>query len=44
MTILEIIKKRRSVRDYLDEPVEKEKILKCLEAARLAPFACNATI
>jgi nitroreductase len=42
MTILEIIKKRRSVRDYLDEPVEKEKILKCLEAARLAPSACNA--
>lgn len=42
MSILETIKKRRSVRHYLDKPVEKEKIIQCLEAARLAPSACNA--
>lgn len=42
MSIFEIIRKRRSVRDYLDKPVEKEKILQCLEAARLSPSACNA--
>ena len=42
MQILETIKKRRSVRDYLESPVEKEKLIRCLEAARLAPSACNA--
>lgn len=42
MTILDIIKRRRSVREYLDKPVEREKIMQCLEAARLAPSACNA--
>ncbi|MFO7906210.1 MAG: nitroreductase family protein [Planctomycetota bacterium] len=33
---------RRSVRAYTNRPVEPEKILRCLEAARLAPSACNA--
>jgi nitroreductase len=32
---------RRSVRRYLEIPVEREKILACLEAARLAPSAEN---
>lgn len=41
-SILEIVKARRSIRDYLDKPVEKEKIMQCLEAARLSPSACNA--
>ena len=36
-----IISRRRSVRRYLDRPVEREKILTCLEAARLAPSAEN---
>lgn len=40
--LLDLIKKRRSVRRYLDKPVEREKIKLCLEAARLAPSACNA--
>lgn len=40
--ILEILKRRVSVRDYLDRAVEREKIMLCLEAARLAPSACNA--
>ncbi len=38
---LELVKKRRSVRRYLEKPVEREKIKLCLEAARLAPSACN---
>jgi len=42
MALLDLIRHRRSVRDFLDKPVEREKIMKCLEAARLAPSACNA--
>jgi len=41
MSVKEIIRQRRSVRRYLDKPVEREKILVCLEAARLAPSADN---
>ncbi len=41
MKVEEAIKKRRSVRKYLDKKVEKEKILKILEAGRLAPSAMN---
>jgi nitroreductase len=37
----ELVASRRSVRCYLDKPVEREKILTCLEAARLAPSADN---
>lgn len=39
---LELIQKRQSVRGYKELPVEKEKILRCIEAARLAPSACNS--
>ena len=42
MTFLDLVKQRKSIRDYLDVPVEREKIMKCLEAARLAPSACNS--
>jgi len=42
MNFLELVAKRQSVRGYLDKPVEPEKIKRCLEAARLAPSACNA--
>jgi nitroreductase len=38
----QLVKTRQSVRDYLPDPVEKEQIEKCLEAARLAPSACNS--
>ncbi|OGS36503.1 MAG: hypothetical protein A2293_00570 [Elusimicrobia bacterium RIFOXYB2_FULL_49_7] len=38
----ELIGERRSVREYSDQPVEKEKIEQLLNAARLAPSACNA--
>jgi nitroreductase len=42
MALLDLIKHRKSVRDFLDKPVEREKIMDCLEAARLAPSACNS--
>jgi len=38
---LKLVSRRRSVRKYKPQPVEKEKLLVCLEAARLAPSACN---
>lgn len=41
MEYLELIKQRHSVRAYKSDPVEEEKINKILEAARLAPTACN---
>jgi len=41
MTFLELARKRHSVRGYLQTPVEEEKILYVLNAARSAPSACN---
>jgi nitroreductase len=41
MEVLDVIKRRRSVRSYVDRPVEREKIDRLLEAARLAPSASN---
>jgi nitroreductase len=40
-TVMEIITRRHSVRSYLDKPVEREKILQIVEAARLAPSTSN---
>ena len=37
-----IVRGRRSIRRFLPAPVEREKLLACLEAARLAPSAHNA--
>lgn len=42
MALFDIVKHRRSIRDFLGKPVEREKILMCLEAARLAPSAVNS--
>ena len=42
MSLLDLMKHRKSVRDFLDRPVEREKIAMCLEAARVAPSACNS--
>ncbi len=42
MTFENLIHERRSVRRYARRPVAKEDLLKCLEAARLAPSACNS--
>ncbi len=41
MTFLELTKKRLSCRSYLDKPVPSEVLAYCLEAAQLAPSACN---
>ena len=41
MDTLTAIRKRRSIRRYLDTPVEDEKLQQVLEAARLAPSARN---
>lgn len=42
MDFFNLINKRESVRGYLEKQVEREKIIKIIEAARLAPSACNA--
>lgn len=41
MEVFEAIRTRRSIRVYEDRPVEKEKLERILEAARLAPSAGN---
>ena len=41
MDVMDAIKTRKSVRAYLDRPVEDEKLNAVLEAARLAPSASN---
>ena len=41
MDFLEVIRNRRSIRKYHDKSVEREKVQKILEAARLAPSAMN---
>jgi nitroreductase len=41
MNIFETLKKRKSVRAYLDQPVEKEKINIILDAARYSPSGVN---
>jgi len=41
MDVMDAIKTRKSVRAYLDRPVEDEKLNAILEAARLAPSASN---
>jgi nitroreductase len=40
--LLLLIRNRQSQRTYTDRPVEKEKLLRCIEAARLAPSANNS--
>ena len=42
MVLSELLKQRKSVREFLDIPVDREKIMMCLEAARVAPSACNS--
>lgn len=44
MEYFELIQKRYSVRSYKKDPVEEEKLNKILEAARLAPTACNRQV
>ena len=42
MSFLDLVKKRQSDRAYVDKPVQREKLERCLEAARLAPSASNS--
>ena len=42
ITFNELVTRRQSVRKYKSEAVPQEAIASCLEAARLAPSACNA--
>ncbi len=42
MRFLELAESRYSLRNYAARPVEREKLEHCLEAARLAPSACNS--
>lgn len=39
---MNLVNKRFSARRYIDRPVERDKIERCIEAARLAPSACNS--
>jgi len=41
MNVFEAIAARRSIRGYLDKPVEPEKLTRILDAARRAPSARN---
>lgn len=41
-TFLDLAIRRRSIRAYAARPVDRDKIERCLEAARLAPSACNS--
>ena len=42
MDFLSLVQQRQSDRSYFDKAVEPEKLDRILEAARLAPSACNA--
>ena len=42
MDFSDLVRSRQSVRRYSARPVEKDKLEKCLEAARLAPSASNS--
>lgn len=42
MGFAELAKKRQSDRKYKDQPVEKEKLIQCLETARISPSANNS--
>lgn len=42
MSFQDLIQLRQSVRKYSSQPVETEKLMQCIEAARLAPSASNS--
>jgi nitroreductase len=41
MDVMKAIKTRKSIRAFIDKPVEEEKLNKVIEAGRLAPSASN---
>ncbi|MDE7378669.1 MAG: nitroreductase family protein [Paraprevotella sp.] len=42
MDFSELVQMRQSDRKYEQRPVDRELVVKCLEAARMAPSACNS--
>lgn len=42
MAFIDLANKRESVRNYLNKPVSRDRVDRCVEAARLAPSACNS--
>lgn len=42
MNFIELVNQRQSNRAYSGKEVEKEKIIQCVEAARMSPSACNS--
>ncbi|MBD3271239.1 MAG: nitroreductase, partial [Elusimicrobia bacterium] len=42
MKFLDLITKRKSIRSYASRPVARNLVEQCIEAARLAPSACNS--
>ncbi len=42
MNFIELAQKRQSVRKYSGKAVDREKIIRCVEAARIAPSASNS--
>ncbi len=42
MDFSELVRRRESCRSYTDRPVPREKLVACVEAARMAPSACNS--
>lgn len=41
MELRDAIKRRRSIRRFLNQPVEEDKLMKVIEAGMWAPSACN---
>lgn len=41
-TFMDLCLRRQSCRDFADKPVEHDKLVQCVEAARLAPSGCNS--
>jgi nitroreductase len=42
VAFIDLVRSRRSIRNFTDRTVPKEALIRCLEAARLAPSACNS--
>lgn len=41
-SFIDLCASRQSCRKFSDKPVEREKLISCVEAARLAPSGCNS--
>jgi Nitroreductase len=42
MDFMDLCLRRQSCRNFADKPVEHDKLVKCVEAARLTPSGCNS--